>query len=1124
MKLFFLLVCFACSAIPARAAERPKLQFINGSTQAVEVFWLKSDTERVSNGTVAPGENTIITTTLGHRFAVVGREDKAERVVTSQVPVQAMRFDPPDVDGIPAFYTQRVTAGGFPIVASAKVNPYALKEAAYLVDLMLAKRPDVRAAMVKSGARLCILAWNEFTTDQPEWLWLARLPVPEFPGIAPRDFRDARARGMGGSATDPFCSCGEENLLSYPGDPYSTENILIHELAHNIHLRGLANVDPGFDARVKASYDAAMKAGLWKGKYASVNHHEYFAEGVQSWFDDNRENDHDHNHVNTRTELLEYDAGLAALCREVFGDTVLKYTKPTTRLTGHLEGYDPTKAPRFVWPERLQQAKAAIRRHAEERSRTGAAAAPRAQSATTDSSLLTLDRIFAAGEFGEERSASLRWSERAAGYFTLETPADGGRGRDLVRNDPATGRREIVVPASAFIPEGKSAPLRIEAYEFSPDESKLLIYTDSERVWRRNTRGDYWVLDVATRALRRLGGDSAPSTLMFAKFSPDGSRVAYVRGNNLYVQDLRRMRITALTRDGSATRINGTSDWVNEEELDIRDGFRWSPDGRSIAFWQFDTSGVREFHLIDNTAGNYPRITSFPYPKVGETNSAARLGVVAATGGKVRWLRIPGDPREHYLPHVEWTPDGAQLLVQQFNRLQNTNLVFAAEPKTGATRVTLTETDAAWLENVNPFRWTARGKGFVWLSERDGWRHAYLAGADGNNFSRITSGDFDVIDIEAVDEAGGWLYYAASPTNATQRYLYRTRLSGGPPERLSPASQSGWHTYDVSPDARWAVHTFSTFTTPRVVELISLPDHQVVRVLADNRKLREKLAALKKPATEFLKVDIGGGVSLDAWCVKPPNLDPSGKHPLLIYVYSEPAGQTVKDAWGGSSALWHWMLAQQGYLVASVDNRGTPAPRGRDWRRSVYRQIGILATHDQAAAVRTMLQLWPHADPKRVGVWGWSGGGSMSLNAIFRYPDLYSTAIAVAPNANQLLYDTIYQERYMGLPGDNAAGYRDGSPLTHARHLRGNLLVVHGTGDDNGHYQGTEMLMNELIAHHKSFTVLPYPSRSHGISEGPNTVRHFYDTLTRYLNEHLLDDVAAERSARAEKTSAEPAK
>lgn len=364
------LVLLALSFFPARGEERrPQLQLLNGSDQPIEVFWLKSESERVPNGTVEPGENTIITTTLGHRFAVVGQRDRTELIVISRVPVQAFRFDPPDPDGIPKFYTQRVSANGFPIVASGEVDPFALKEAAYLVNLMLAKRPDVREAMIASGARLSVLAWNEFTTDQPEWKWLAKRPVAGFPGIAPRDYRDARARGMGGSMTDPFCSCAEENLLSYEGDPYFKENILIHELAHNIHLRGMINVDPTFDGRVKETYEAAMKAGLWKGKYASVNHHEYFAEGVQSWFDDNRENDHDHNHVNTREELIDYDPGLAALCREVFGDTVLKYTKPGTRLHGHLEGYDPAKAPKFVWPERLEKAREKIRAAALARSR-----------------------------------------------------------------------------------------------------------------------------------------------------------------------------------------------------------------------------------------------------------------------------------------------------------------------------------------------------------------------------------------------------------------------------------------------------------------------------------------------------------------------------------------------------------------------------------------------------------------------------------------------------------------------------------------------------------------------------------------------------------------------------------
>ncbi len=368
--LCFSVVAAMLALIPvARAAEelagsRPKLQIINGSGQPADIFWLKSATERMANGSVAPGKDKIITTTLGHRFEIAGRDGKSSLTVTSEVSVQAIRFDPQGRAGVPAFYTQRVDAHGFPIVASAKVNPYALKEAAYLVDMMLAKRPDVRAAMVKSGARMCILAYNEFTTDLPEWEYMAHEKEADFPDLSGKDFWDARARGLGGSETDPFCAVAEENVLGYPDDPYVKECILIHEFAHNIHLRGMVNVDPTFYPRLRATYAAAMKAGLWKGKYAAMNPDEYFAEGVQSWFDDNRVNDHDHNHVHLRTQLIDYDPGLAALCREVFGDTALKYSKPATRLTGHMAGYDPVQAPKFVWPDRLLKAKAEIRAHA----------------------------------------------------------------------------------------------------------------------------------------------------------------------------------------------------------------------------------------------------------------------------------------------------------------------------------------------------------------------------------------------------------------------------------------------------------------------------------------------------------------------------------------------------------------------------------------------------------------------------------------------------------------------------------------------------------------------------------------------------------------------------------------
>lgn len=733
-----------------------------------------------------------------------------------------------------------------------------------------------------------------------------------------------------------------------------------------------------------------------------------------------------------------------------------------------------------------------------------AAAAPGAAAGeAANPAPLTVERIFDSGEFSAESYGPVVWRKHQPGYYKLERAEGGGEGRDLVCVEPASGRKEVIVPARAFIPRGESSPLSLEEFLFSEDESRLLLYTNTKRVWRRRTRGDYWVLDVTSRELRKLGGGAAPSTLGFAKFSPDGARVAYVRDNNLYVQQLRDLRITPLTTNGSPNLINGTFDWVYEEELFLRDGFRWSPDGRWLAYWQLDTSGVRDFFLIDDTDGLYSHPVAIPYPKTGEQNSAARVGIVSAQGGDTRWLEVPGDPREHYLAHVEWASNSTEVLVQQFNRRQNTNLVLLAEARTGEAYPVLTESDAAWVDNDNSIRWLDGGRQFLWLSERDGWRHAYRVSLDGEHVSRITKGDYDVIGIEAVDDQKGWLYFTASPDEPTRCFLYRVRLSGGKPERLTPAGQPGSHSYRISPDAAWAIHTWSSFTNPPVTELIRLPGHEVVRVLEDNRKLQAKLEALQRPRCEFFRIDLGQNVLLDGWCLKPPGFDPAKKYPVLFHVYGEPGGQTVLDAWGGSTQLWHWMLAQQGYVVMSVDNRGTPAPRGRAWRKLIHHRIGILNSADQAAAVRALLKERSYLDPARVGVWGWSGGGSSTLNALLQYPDLYRTGMAVAPVANQRYYDTIYQERYMGLPQDNPEGYRQGSPLTYAANLKGNLLLVHGTGDDNVHYQGTEALINELISCNKPFTMMAYPNRTHGISEGRNTTRHLFELLTRYLNQNL---------------------
>ncbi|MEW6211252.1 MAG: DPP IV N-terminal domain-containing protein [Acidobacteriota bacterium] len=745
--------------------------------------------------------------------------------------------------------------------------------------------------------------------------------------------------------------------------------------------------------------------------------------------------------------------------------------------------------------------------------------APLVAAQQTDSGLLTLDTVLT---YRAQSLNAVQWQSDGSGYLALEPTPGKKDALDLARYDAVTGQRSILVSSEKLIPRGASSPIVIEQFEFSEDGEKLLIFTNSARVWRSNTRGDYWVLGLKSWNLKKLGGNAKPSTLMFAKFSPDSTRVGFVRENNIYVESIQDGRIIQLTR-GARQIINGTFDWVYEEELFCRDGWRWSPDGKNIAYWQLNSEGVKEFQLINNTAGLYPAITSFPYPKAGEMNSAARCGVIPASGGQTRWFDIAGDPRNHYLPRMEWAANSDEVIIQQLNRLQNTNVVMLGDARTGKVRQVMTEKDDAWVDVAwgaidwdkrglarGDVEWLDGGKRFLWASERDGWRHIYLVSRDGKDTRCITEGDYDVIGVEKADTRSGWLYFMASPDNATRSYLFRTRLDGsGKVERVTPSSQSGTHSYLISPRGDFAIHTHSTFTRVPVTDIVRLPQHSQVRTLVDNRELQDRLSKLKACRSEFFRVDIGEGVELDGWMIKPPDFDARKRYAVLFYVYGEPWGQTVLDAWGGRNFVWHTMLAQQGYIVMSVDNRGTPAPRSRAWRKSIYRQMGIRNSLDQANAVRAIIK-WPFIDAERVAIWGWSGGGSSSLNAIFRYPDLYRVAMAVAPVPDIRYYDTIYQERYCGLPQDHPDEYKQSSPVTFAHQLKGQLLVVHGTGDDNVHYQGTEAMIDALVGAGKQFTMMAYPNRSHGIYEGAGTTRHLFELLTRFLNEKLPPGPRAE--------------
>jgi dipeptidyl-peptidase-4 len=715
--------------------------------------------------------------------------------------------------------------------------------------------------------------------------------------------------------------------------------------------------------------------------------------------------------------------------------------------------------------------------------------------------VLTLEDIYKNGVYSSERYGPVRWLEDNKGYSTLEDNIKVG-GKDIIRYEAISGVRSIMVSAEQLIPEGQTRPLPIQNYEWSMDNTKLLIFTNTRKVWRYNTRGDYWVLDLPSGALTQLGKSVERATMMFAKFSPGADRVGYVSKNNIYVENIATGAITQITKDGSESIVNGTFDWVYEEELGCRDGFRWSPDGRNIAFWQSDTKNIGTFYMINNVDSNYSQLIPLPYPKVGTPNSKVKIGVVSANGGKPRWFDVPGDPTNNYIARMDFIPHSNEVLVQQLNRKQNQNTVWIGDVSSMELKKLFVDQDEAFLDIHDNIMWLENDQYFTWTSEKDGWLKLYRVSRDGKEFTTITKGDIDVVRINCIDPSSGYVYYIASPDNYTQRYLYRSKLDGSSdPERVSPVDQPGQHSYQISADAKYAIHTFQNTTTPPIISIIDLQSHKVLRVLANNKKLAEKVQALQLNTKEFLKLDIGE-VVLDAWMIKPVGFDKNKKYPLIFYIYGEPAGSTVQDSWQGGD-LWHQFLSQQGYIVVSIDNRGTKVPRGRDFRKSIYGQIGILAAKDQAAAAKVLFKKYDFIDTERIGMWGWSGGGQMTMNCLFRYPEIYNAGLAVSFVSDQRLYDNIYQERYMGLLEENEANYIEGSPITHAHKLEGDLMIIHGTADDNVHYQNFEMLVNELIKHNKMFDMMSYPMRAHGIRERENTPYHLRQTMIKYWSRVL---------------------
>ncbi|MEI6277410.1 MAG: DPP IV N-terminal domain-containing protein [Prolixibacteraceae bacterium] len=702
---------------------------------------------------------------------------------------------------------------------------------------------------------------------------------------------------------------------------------------------------------------------------------------------------------------------------------------------------------------------------------------------------------------------ALNWLPDGNSYASVEK-------NSIVQTALPSMTKTVLYDWDQLMPKDEAHPRSVSSFVLSNDRKLVMLKINTKTQYHKIT-GEVWVYNSGNATMTQLGKGLRTEGLMYPKFSPDGTRVAYVyqdKSNqkvvyNLYSEDLTSGKISQLTFDKADRSINGTFDWVYSEELFCTDGFRWSANGTRIAFWNVDASKVRNYLMLNTTDSTYSFTVPVEYPKAGEDPSPVKIGVVDLATAKTKWMNMEGDPRQNYLTKMEWSSKD-ELIIQQLNRKQNVSKIWLMNIVSGTGKILWTDTDKAWVDieatwNTNSnlgWNWIEGGKAFVWASEKDGWRHLYRIGMDGKE-SLITKGDFDIIKIYLIDEQDHLIYFSASPDNATQRYLYCTKLDGSEtPRRITPADFTGSNDYALSPNGKWGRHSFSSHFFMPASEWVSLPGHLPVDAEKGiTKNLKED--ALGKQIT-FFKVTTEDGITLDGWMAKPKDFDPAKKYPVFFYVYGEPWGCTVFDnSRLGRSGQFGGNIPDMGYLYVAVDCRGSMAPRGRDWRKSIYRQIGRLNIRDMAMGAKEVLK-WSYCDTSRVAVHGWSGGGSSTLNLMFQYPEIFKTGIAVAAVANQLAYDNAYQERYMGIPAETREDFIAGSPFTYAKNLKGNLLYIHGTGDDNVHFANAEKLFNELIRYNKPFQMMAYPMRSHGIYEGEGTSQHLTTTCKKFLLEN----------------------
>jgi dipeptidyl-peptidase 4 len=703
----------------------------------------------------------------------------------------------------------------------------------------------------------------------------------------------------------------------------------------------------------------------------------------------------------------------------------------------------------------------------------------------------TLEEIWASPAFAPKLISGLRSMSDGKHYTSLHS--SGGKSM-VLRYDYVSGQLTDTV----FHPDWATGPLAEKAavfsgYVLSPDEKQVLLITESEPIYRRSSKENCYIYNRATHSLSPLSGNGKQQN---ATFSPDGSRVAFFRDNNLFIKDLASGAETQITRDGKLNAIiNGHADWVYEEEFEIEQAFYWSPDSKKIAFYRFDESRVKEFSMAMYSGGLYPAEYRYKYPKAGEENSSVDILVYDLNKGSAVKVDV-GAERDQYIPRVQWTEKPGILAIQRMNRLQNRlELLFADE--SGATKVIYKEESPSYIDISNDLTFLKNQERFVFSSSKSGFNHLYLFDMSGKELKQLTSGPWEVTKLYGVDEKSGKIFFQSAEESPLERYVYSIGLDGKGKKKLT--SLKGTNDVVFSADYSSFINTWSDANTPYAFTLHA-SDGRLIKVLEENKELVRKLQGYTYSPKQFFTFRTSEGVSLNGWMIKPADFDSSKKYPVFMFVYGGPGSQTVNNSWDSRNGLWYQLLAQKGYIVVSVDNRGTGA-RGDEFKKCTYRNLGGLETTDQIEAARYLGSL-KYVDPARIGIQGWSYGGYMTSLCMTKGADVFRAGIAVAPVTNWKFYDSIYTERYMQTPKDNDRGYEDNSPVNFADRLKGKFLLVHGTADDNVHMQNSMEFVTRLVKAGKQFDLFYYPNKNHGISGG-NARLHLYTRMTDFILSNL---------------------